>query len=55
MEPKEYTVETIAGEYATLVDDAGGDLFLALALLPPGTDVGTRLRCEAMCYEIVEK
>ena len=44
MEPKNYTVVKIEGEYAYLRADGSGaedDLFLAMALLPPGIDVGT--------------
>lgn len=44
MEPKEYSVTRIEGEYAYLRDeDSGAELFIALALLPPDTDVGVRL------------
>ena len=55
MEPKNYTVLKIAGEYATLQDTESKDeLFIALALLPEGTDLGTRLHYEMFTYEIVE-
>ena len=57
MEPKDYTVIKIEGEYAYLRDDAtpGAEpLFIALALLPAGTDEGTRLHCELFQYEIIE-
>ncbi len=37
------TVKKIEGEYATLVNDAGEELFIALFLLPEGVDVGMRL------------
>lgn len=43
-EEKYYTVNDIMGEYATLKDEAGEELFIALALLPEGVDVGSRLR-----------
>ena len=44
MEDKHFTVKDILGEYATLADNmTGEELFIALALLPIGTDVGTRL------------
>ena len=36
------TVKSIAGEYATLTDGKE-ELFIALALLPPSVDVGSRL------------
>ncbi len=57
MEPKDYTVIKIEGEYAYLRDDANPaaePLFIALALLPMGTDEGTRLHCELFQYEIIE-
>lgn len=55
MEPKNYIVLKIAGEYATLQDTESKDeLFIALALLPEGTDLGTRLHYEMFTYEIVE-
>lgn len=55
MEPKNYTVIKIEGEYAYLKDDADGDeLFIAMALLPPETDTGIRLRYEMLEYSIIE-
>ena len=55
MEPRNYTVIKIAGEYATLRDDETGDeLFIAMALLPEGTDMGTRLHYEMLEYTIIE-
>jgi hypothetical protein len=51
MESKNYTLIKVEGEYATLRDDDSGDeLFIAMALLPPGVDVGTRLHYEMMEY-----
>ena len=44
MENKIYTVENVNGEYATLKDEGGEELFIALALLPLGVDVGTKLK-----------
>ena len=57
MEPKDYTVVKIEGEYAYLRDDAdktGEELFIALALLPLGVDVGTRLHYEMLSYTLIE-
>ena len=55
METKEFTVARTEGEYAYLRDDASGEeVFVALALLPPGTDVGTRLRYEMLSYTMIE-
>lgn len=54
MEAREFTVARTEGEYAYLREDATGEeIFVALALLPAGTDVGTRLRYEMLSYEII--
>jgi len=54
MEPKDYTVTKIEGEYAYLTEDSTGEqVFIALALLPDGTDVGTRLHSEMFVYTII--
>ncbi len=56
MEPKEYLVTNIEGEYAYLRDleqPEAEELFIALALLPPGADVNTRLHYEMFSYTIV--
>lgn len=56
MEPKDYTVVKIEGEYAYLRADGNSsenDLFIAMALLPIGIDVGTRLHYEMLCYTII--
>ena len=57
MEPKDYTVIRIEGEYAYLRADgaaAGDDLFIAMALLPADIDVGTRLHYEMFCYTVID-
>ena len=57
MEPKDYTVVRIEGEYAYLREvgaQGGEDLFIALALLPSGTDEGTRLHYEWLNYTIID-
>ena len=55
MEPKDYIVVKIEGEYATLRDiETKEELFIALALLPEGTYLGTRLHYEMFSYEIAE-
>ncbi len=57
MEPKDYTVVKIEGEYAYLRadgDSSENDLFIAMALLPIGIDVGTRLHYEMLCYTVIE-
>ena len=55
MEPKDYIVDRIEGEYAYLKDtETGGEVFIALALLPDGSDVGSKLHCELFQYTLVE-
>ncbi len=55
MEPRDYKVTAISGEYATLTDiNTGDELPVALFLLPNGTDFGTLLHYEDLTYEIVE-
>ncbi len=41
-----YTITRIEGEYAYLrkEDGSSDELFIAMALLPAGSDVGTRLK-----------
>lgn len=56
METKDYIVVKIEGEYAYLRDLSGEcneNIFIALALLPNGTDVGTKLHCEMLQYTII--
>ena len=57
MDPKDYTVIKIDGEYAYLRADGEGadeDVFIAMALLPSGVDVGTRLHYEMLSYTVIE-
>lgn len=55
MEPKDYVVLKIEGEYATLKNtENGNEVFIALALLPQGIDVGTKIHSECFEYTIVE-
>ena len=56
MEPKDYTVVKIEGEYAYLREDGkseADDIFIALALLPLGVNIGTRLHYEMLEYTII--
>ncbi len=51
----DYTVIKIEGEYATLRDAATGEeLFIAMALLPLGVDIGARLHFENMELSLSE-
>lgn len=53
MEPKDYIVVKIEGEYATLQDvENGNTMFIAMALLPPETDVGVKLHYEMFAYTV---
>ncbi len=58
MIPKDYKVVKIEGEYAYLRElgavSADDDLFIALYLLPVGTDVGTKLHYEMFEYKIID-
>lgn len=54
MEPKDYILDRIDGEYAYLKDiESGNEIFIALALLPPGADVGSRIHFEMLEYTLV--
>lgn len=64
MEPKDYILIKIEGEYAYLretalceggVDDPEKDVFIALALLPPGVDEGDKLHFEMFTYTVAEE
>lgn len=54
MEPKDYTVTKIEGEYAYLTDTENNEIFIALALLPAGTDIGTHLHYEMFEYTVIK-
>ena len=54
METRYYIVTKIEGEYATLCElDTKDEIFIALFLLPEGTDIGTKLKYEMLEYEII--
>ena len=56
VEPKEYIVSRIDGEYAYLKRtdaECDEDLFIAMALLPAGIDIGTKLHYECMEYTVI--
>ncbi len=55
MEKRIFTLTRIEGEYAYLAEQSGGEeLFIALALLPAGVDVGTVLEYENFEFSISE-
>ena len=53
MDPVFYTVQSINGDYAYMVSDAGVDNQVAMFLLPEGTDVGSRLKWENFEWELI--
>jgi hypothetical protein len=55
MDPKDYTLLRTEGEYAILSEKATGEeLFIALALLPEGADIGDSLHYEMFEYTLVK-
>lgn len=55
MDGKIFRVTRIEGEYAYLTPSVGGDeIFIAVYLLPLGTDIGTLLVCESFSFSIYE-
>lgn len=55
MDGKKFTLTKIEGEYAYLQPIDGGDeMFIALALLPLGADIGSTLVCESFSFELYE-
>ncbi len=56
MEAKDYVITKIEGEYAYLKRtdvESDEELFIAMALLPMGVDIGTMLHYECMEYTII--
>ncbi len=55
MEPKDYIISRIEGEYAYLKDiKTGNEVFIAIALLPPGADVGRKIHEEMFEYTLLD-
>ena len=58
MEPKDYILVKIEGEYAYLREineiNPEKDIYIALALLPAGVDVGDNLHYEMFAYTLME-
>ena len=54
METRYYTLTRIDGEYAYLKEkDSDNEIFIALALLPEGADIGSELKCEMFEYTLL--
>ena len=57
MIPRDYVIVRIEGEYAYLREigkTEEDDIFIALALLPNGADIGTKLHYEMLEYTVIE-
>lgn len=55
MEKRIFTLTRIEGEYAYLAENDGAEeLFIALALLPQGADVGSTLEYENFEFSLCE-
>ena len=55
MEPKDYILTRIEGEYAYIKDvESGNEVFIALALLPMGADVGSKIHFEMLEYTLMD-
>ena len=55
LEAMDFIVKRIEGDYAILANfETAEELFIAMALLPEGTDIGTRLHYEMFEYTVVE-
>ena len=54
MEPKDYILTRIESEYAYIKDiESGNEVFIALALLPVGATIGSRLHFEMFEYTLM--
>ena len=55
MEPKDYILDRIDGEYAYLREvENGNEIFIAMALLPMGADVGCKIHFEMLEYTLAD-
>ena len=56
MGPNDYVVFKIEGEYCYLKDiNSDNEIFIALALLPPNVDVGSKIHEEMFEYTLAER
>ncbi len=53
METKVYKIAKIEGEYAYIQDENGEELFIAMALLPIGSDIGSSLKYENFEFTLI--
>ncbi len=55
MQPKDYILTKIEGEYAYIKDiESGNEVFIALALLPMGATIGSKIHFEMLEYTLVD-
>lgn len=55
MEPKDYILTKIEGEYAYIKDiESGNEVFIALALLPLGATIGSKIHFEMLEYTLID-
>ena len=55
MEPKDYILTKIEGEYAYIKDtESGNEVFIALALLPIGATIGSKIHFEMLEYTLID-
>lgn len=54
MEIKIYKITRIEGEYAYLEDENGEELFIAMALLPIGADIGVTVKYENLEFSFIQ-
>ena len=55
MLPKDYILDRIEGEYAYLKDiETGDEVFIAMALLPFGSTIGSKLHFEMFEYTLID-
>ena len=53
METKIYKITKIDGDYAYLLSDGGEELFIAMALLPLGADIGSMISYENFEFSLM--
>ena len=55
MQPKDYILTRIEGEYAYIKDiESGNEVFIALALLPIGATIGSKIHFEMLEYTLID-
>ncbi len=52
---KTLVVKSIGGDYATLVDEGGEEILVAMALLPSDVDIGSRLSYQDAEFQLIRE